>query len=108
MPCGKFRNEWTRYYCDNTNLPIHLLGGSPLHWRNEINNYSSRIYSCDGNYLCKVASYGKVYLNFTTRKPYPFEVLGGKDFIYRCYDFSLNHLKIDDLFSRQLKLKITN
>lgn len=104
LPCGRFRNQWTRYYADNLNLPIHLLGGSPKQWRNEINNYGSRIYSMDGNYLCKIASFGKIYLDFTSRKPYIYEVESGKDFIYRCYDFSLANFHIQDLISHQLNL----
>jgi len=49
--------------------------------------------------------FGKVYLNFKSVKPFEWQVKSGHNFPYRCYEYSLQNFKVNDLFvDRQLSL----
>lgn len=89
LPLGPEENPISWRYAITENKPVHLLGGSPKHWIKAINILGDKVHSFDGNYLSKIARFGKVYVRFKSRRPNPYEVIDGKDFNYRCFAFSL-------------------
>ncbi|BAQ65585.1 DUF6610 family protein [Geminocystis sp. NIES-3709] len=104
LPVGPHENLFAWEYAKVLNKKIHLLGGSPKKWKNAIEILGEKkIYSMDGNYLCKLSKWGKIYLNFSTRKPYSFEVSNGKNFNYRCFEFSIKNLEFKPM-NKQLSL----
>ena len=90
LPVGRSENPISWGYAKESNYPVHLLGGSPKHWLRGINELGlSRIYSLDGNYLSKIAQWGKIYKDWRSRSPYPWEVEDGEGFNYRCFAHSI-------------------
>lgn len=106
LPLGAEENSISWRYAINSNFPIHLLGGSPKRWMNAIAILGrNRIHSCDGNYLSKIAKWGKVYKNFRSRPPQQWEVPDGTNFNYRCFEYSLS--QVDEMIEHeQLTLSI--
>lgn len=95
LPLDRGENVYSWHYAKVSGCSIHLLGGSPHSWQRAIGILGDKIYSFDGNYLSNISRFGKVYINWKTRRPNPYEVPDGKDFNYRCFDFSLANLPQD-------------
>jgi hypothetical protein len=108
LPLGRGENTYSWHYALTQEKDVHLLGGSPMAWVRAIQQLNEKVYSYDGNYLSKIAKFGKVYSNWRSRKPFPYEVPCGENFNYRCFEFSLLSLSNIDLKtyfpSRQLSL----
>ena len=105
LPLGKFQNLYSWHYALKYPYQIHLLGSSPLNWLRAIQRIGSeKIYSGDSNYLSNIARFGKVYKNFKSRKPFLYEVKNGRNFNYRCFDFSLNNYPSLVMKNKQLNL----
>jgi len=85
LPLGPAENPTSWDYALNSDFAVHLLGGSPKKWVRAIERLGEhRIHSFDGNYLSKIAKWGKIYKNFRSRFPHRWEVPDGRGFNYRC------------------------
>ncbi len=105
LPLGKFQNPYSWHYALKYPYKIHLLGSSPLNWLRAIERIGSeKIYSGDSNYLSNIARFGKIYKDLKSRKPFPYEVNNGRNFNYRCFDFSLNNYPSLVIKNKQLNL----
>ena len=105
LPLGPEENSISWDYALNSNFAIHLLGGSPKRWVSAIERLGNRIHSFDGNYLSKIAKWGKIYKNFRSRSPHQWEVPSGKNFNYRCFEYSLQCLD-SMIFNHQLTFNL--
>jgi len=90
LPLRQAENAISWDYARHMPNSVHLLGGSPKKWKIAIEELGEKICSLDGNYLAKIARFGKIYKNWKSSTPHYFEVAEGKNFPYRCFQFSLN------------------
>jgi hypothetical protein len=92
-PVGRYEvTERLDYYL-KSNLMIHLLGGSFKKIYKHYKEFGSIIFSMDSNYVSRIAGYGKIVTITGDRKPDKTEVSSGKDFNYRCFEYSMRIFK---------------
>ena len=92
-PVGRYKDPDRLNYYLNSDLRIHLLGGSFKRIFKLYKELKSIIFSMDSNYVSRIAGYGKICTIAGDRTPTNQEVPSGKDFNYRCFEYSMLQFK---------------